>query len=368
MRNDLSIEHNRVLFPDFEVCLSHHLSCHSSVQPQDILKFCYQSAFGAEHLLTDEAAARDHFDREYVSALPRDVPLYESLTPNLCRVDLGAWKKLSLPADYLFRMFMASAYPKQDGHIKMDQYLTLAETAIKKGKASFSMEQWQVQLEQYKAAGIRAVHHSEVYREQEKPCYRVIEKEFLAMLPILQAISSSKKEQVFVIAIDGRAAAGKSTLAQQLCKITGASLITMDDFFLLPALRTPERFMTPGGNIHHERFCQEVLPFLSSPDAFSYRVFDCEKMNYNGQKKVGSGHIRIVEGSYSFHPVFGKYADLTIFCDVSPEEQRRRILDRNGPILAERFEKEWIPMEETYFHHYHVAEGAMFRYPFNNIT
>ena len=42
----------------------------------------------------------------------------------------------------------------------------------------------------------------------------------------------------------------------------------MDDFFLPPALRTPERRSEPGGNVHYERFLTEVLPNLRSEDLF----------------------------------------------------------------------------------------------------
>jgi thymidylate kinase len=74
-------------------------------------------------------------------------------------------------------------------------------------------------------------------------------------------------------------------------------------------------------------------------------------------KTVGRG-MRIVEGSYSHHPRFGEYADLTVFCDVEAEEQMRRIRRRN-PDLAERFEKEWIPMEEAYIHTYDIRKGLI---------
>ena len=153
----------------------------------------------------------------------------------------------------------------------------------------------------------------------------------------------------FVIAIDGRAASGKSTLAEQLSELLGADVIHMDDFFLPTELRSEERLTEPGGNVHYERFCEEVLPYLNSPEVFSYRIFDCSRMDYNGARGISNTQIRIVEGSYSHHPKFGKYADLFVFSDVDAEEQLRRIRVRNGEEKAQIFAKKWIPMEERYF-------------------
>ena len=152
-----------------------------------------------------------------------------------------------------------------------------------------------------------------------------------------------------IIAIDGRAASGKSTLAEQLSKLLGADVIHMDDFFLPTELRSEERLTEPGGNVHYERFCEEVLPYLNSPEVFSYRIFDCSRMDYNGESTVRNTPIRIVEGSYSHHPKFGKYADLFVFSDVDAVEQMRRIRLRNGEEKAQMFAKKWIPMEEQYF-------------------
>ena len=65
------------------------------------------------------------------------------------------------------------------------------------------------------------------------------------------------------IAIDGPAASGKTTLGTALAREYPAVLVHMDDFFLPPALRTPERLDTPGGNVHWERVRAQVLEPLA---------------------------------------------------------------------------------------------------------
>ena len=48
------------------------------------------------------------------------------------------------------------------------------------------------------------------------------------------------------------------------------------------------------------------------------------------------------------HPDLAPYYALSLFLRISPEEQRRRILQRNGE-RAEMFFTRWIPFEERYF-------------------
>ena len=50
-----------------------------------------------------------------------------------------------------------------------------------------------------------------------------------------------------VIAIDGRAGAGKTTFANELADLLCGEIVPMDHFFLPPELRTEERLAEAGG-------------------------------------------------------------------------------------------------------------------------
>lgn len=196
-------------------------------------------------------------------------------------------------------------------------------------------------------------------------------------------VDPTRAGRALVLAVDGRAAAGKSTLAAELSarllanggQVTpggaaaGGSLagqgvfaepeaaglvVHADDFFLPPELRTPERYAQPGGNFHRERFAAEVLPRLHGTDAFAYRTFDCGVLALRGSRRVAAGRWRIVEGAYCLHPALGDYADLTVFLDVAPAEQLRRVEERGGAEKAAMFAARWIPLEEAY----HAACGT----------
>ncbi|MBE5883056.1 MAG: uridine kinase [Lachnospiraceae bacterium] len=161
-----------------------------------------------------------------------------------------------------------------------------------------------------------------------------------------------------VIAIDGRCAAGKSTLARKLSALTGAGIIHMDDFYLPMEMRTVDRLAEPGGNVYYERFLEEVIPFLKQNRPFSYRRFECSIMDLGEVCQVPTSRFTIVEGAYSCHPKLGDYMSLRVFADVEQEMQLERIRSRNGEQKLQQFIEKWIPMEEAYFAAYQIQEKS----------
>lgn len=169
------------------------------------------------------------------------------------------------------------------------------------------------------------------------------------LLPIIeQAETIVHQAGRCILVLDGMAAAGKTTAAEHLSARWNAPVVHMDDFFLPPELRAEERLAQHGGNVHYERFSEEVLPALKTGAPFSYRVFDCSVMDFAGTRDISAAPMVIVEGAYSMHPVFEKYWDLAVFFTVDPEEQKRRIIARGGEEVWPMFRNRWIPMENAY--------------------
>ena len=156
------------------------------------------------------------------------------------------------------------------------------------------------------------------------------------------------QKDTVIVAIDGKCTSGKTTLASKLAELYDCNVFHIDDFFLRPEQRTPERFAEVGGNVDYERFLEEVLLPLKSSKTFSYRPFDCSTFTLSDPVIVTPKRLNIIEGTYSHHPYFGNPYDLKILLTIDEETQRRRILDR--PVfLHKRFFEEWIPMENRYF-------------------
>ena len=156
------------------------------------------------------------------------------------------------------------------------------------------------------------------------------------------------QKDMVIVAIDGKCTSGKTTLASKLAELYDCNVFHIDDFFLRPEQRTPERFAEVGGNVDYERFQEEVLLPLRSGRSFSYRPFDCKTFTLSAPIIVTPKRLNIIEGTYSHHPYFGNPYDLKILLTVDEETQRRRILDR-PEFLHKRFFEEWIPMENRYF-------------------
>ncbi len=332
---------------------------HPSMTVQDAVKLCFQAAFGAEHLLTDPAATRSALLVEFAQVSPRPLVVFEPISDEYSRCNLAAWKD-RLPPEWLFQIFWHSAAEKRDGGEPLFlEYLRIVSACAGEGVLPFHREEWERFLDSYLAGGIRPVHHSEVYRRREEPAYRIVKREYERLLPVFQKLAALPEDtEPKIIAIDGRAAAGKTTLADLLARVLAADVVRMDDFFLPAELRTAERLAQSGGNIHYERFCSEVLPYLKKKESFSYRRFDCRTMDYAGTRGVQSNSWRIVEGSYSCHPAFGSYMDCRVFCDIPANEQMKRIFKRNGTKIAAVYATRWIPMEEQYFKAEHIKERA----------
>lgn len=162
-----------------------------------------------------------------------------------------------------------------------------------------------------------------------------------------------------VVAIDGRAGGGKSTLARLIADRFGGRIVHMDHFFLPPEKRTQARLDFPGGNIDSERFLEEVAPHLrdSYPE---YWAFDCHTNQYYSVKLLNQP-LTIVEGTYSHHPRLEHLYDLKIFVDVAPEIQAKRITERDGDYAQVFFDK-WIPLEEKYFSSFEIQKNSHITY------
>ena len=176
---------------------------------------------------------------------------------------------------------------------------------------------------------------------------------FLTTKKAIEALLAQQK--TVVAAIDGPCTSGKTTLAQQLADHFDCNIIHMDDFFLRPEQRTPERFAETGGNVDYERFQQEVLVPLASGKDFFYRPFSCSTFSLCPPVPVPAKQLNIIEGTYSHHPYFGNPYDLKICLTVSPKVQRQRILER-PEFLHRRFFEEWIPMENRYLKDFQIPE------------
>lgn len=157
-----------------------------------------------------------------------------------------------------------------------------------------------------------------------------------------------RAEKPLIIAIDGRCAAGKTTLAQRLSAALDAPVVHMDDFYLPFPARTPERLAQPGGNFDRERFLAQVCEPLARGESFRYGVFDCSRGVISEERHIPRADVVIIEGAYSLHPELQGLYGLRIFCGIDRETQLMRLRSRESEESFRQFVERWIPMEEKY--------------------
>lgn len=336
-----------------------HAARYPLLQPQDAVKLLYQRAFGCGHLLGEEAGA---FLREELARTPagQAAPLWEPVGGGFCRLSLARAKAVFSP-ELIERLFRQASRLPVLGESLFRQELEEAAQAARAGAFPFSGEAFAACAAEYQAAGRPIPSHSEPYRQAYAPAYRLADSRLPALTPLLEALEQRRREgKRTLLALEGNAAGGKTTAAGLLAELYGAPVIHMDSFFLPPALRTPQRYAQPGGNIHYERFLPEAAVPLQEGRPFSYRLFDCSLGDYAGEAQVPAAPLTVVEGVYSLHPKWASMYHLKAFFALSPQEQQRRVLARNGEQGWAMFQQKWIPLENEYFSSFHIPESCDF--------
>jgi uridine kinase len=327
-----------------------HCSRYPQLQLQDLFKALYQSTFGCGHLVNDPSAAAAYIDEEASACVKTKGSLIEPLDGEYYRVHLAHLSENGLKPSTLAKLFVLSAEKPSESLADLEKRLNTLLLLTKQGRLSFSYDDTLKATTEWRENGFPARHHSEVFRNSYAPAYRVLSKEYVRLLPLLADIDRlMEKKSRILIAIDGGSASGKTTLASELKKIYPCNVFHMDDFFLRPEQRTAARYAEPGGNVDRERFFKEVLLPLTQGQKVLYRPFDCRTLTIGNTIEVSPKALNIIEGAYSMHPLLADFYDYSVFLKITNKLQQYRIKVRNTPEMAERFFKEWIPLEETYF-------------------
>lgn len=347
-----------------ELLLAHYKKF-PRLQSADIFKFLFQSCFGCEHLVTDEGTALQYIRNEFAEMSEAAEPFTDALDGNYSRVYLS-WINAGLSPETLTKLFCLSAKKEPDGKALLSQKIELARELILNGEISLDKAEFEKELADWQGRVCPAIHHSEVFRSTYKPSYRVIDNKYSDFIRLFAEIDKLLPKGNVILAIEGGSASGKSTLSEALSEVYDCNIFHADDFFLRPEQRTPERFKEIGGNIDRERLFNEIISSLVKNEAVNYRPFDCSSQSLGESVTVTPKRLTVVEGAYSMHPYFGEYYNLSVFLDISPDYQRKRIEKRNTPAFARRFFNEWIPLENIYFEKTDIKNRADLVIPIND--
>ena len=330
-----------------------HFKAHPKIEIPDLFKFLYQSAFGCEHMCGNTDNVLAFLKQEISNAPPTKCPDIAELDGEYFRLSTEYINK-GLSPKTLAKLFILSAKTEKDGLSLLKQKLEVAKALILSGDLPLNYNEFLNKLALWEEQGFPPLHHSPEFRAQYNPSYRVISKKFLPLIPLLLKIDTALCQGSLTLAIEGGSASGKTTLSETLEQIYDCTVFHMDDFFLRPEQRTKERLLIPGGNIDKERFLEEVLSPLKNGKSITYRPFNCSTMSLEPPITVKPKSLCVIEGAYSMHPDLRHFYDLSVFLETESSVQKKRILKRNTPSLAQRFFEQWIPLEETYFNAFDI--------------
>jgi len=333
-----------------------------AMEVRDYVKLLYQSEFGPGHLMEDGPAALAALREEFAQAKAENyAPAYavEAIGGGLCRFHLDPRRLTEEDLPLLCRCLVLSAGEQRGSSGGLERKLGVLSALAWKGGLPLDPKELELYLALYTAKDCPALHHSAAYREAYHPHYRVLDRDLGLYFPALRAIDKALRESdgPVLVCVDGRCASGKTTFAARCAQVfDDCSVLHMDDFFLPPDKRTPQRLAEPGGNVDYERAEEELFLPLSRGEAAAFRPFDCAKGDFGGPVGVPCRRLNLVEGSYSLHPALEKYAQVKIFFTCSPEVQLSRLSRRESPESLEKFQDRWVPMEETYFKAFSVEK------------
>jgi uridine kinase len=154
-----------------------------------------------------------------------------------------------------------------------------------------------------------------------------------------------KNNKYYLVAIDGRGGAGKSTLSVYIQKLlSGFSLISGDAYF------EPIKHPIAWGGYNEERFDKDVIkPLKNSLTTIDYQPYDWDQDPHIIDRPVSIDKGIIIERCYSF--AFDLNYDLKVWVETPRDISLNRGINRSTmpEKQAEKVWREiWKPMEDKY--------------------
>ena len=151
------------------------------MQIQDLFKFLYQSSFGCEHMVSSIDNVVNNIKSEFERMKPNDEPVIEELDGKYCRVPLSVMNN-GVSAEKLAELFFLSAKKEPDGLSELLKKIETTKILISQNLLPFELSKFEIELSKWKKNDYQALHHSDIYREEYLPSYRVVSKEFIPLL------------------------------------------------------------------------------------------------------------------------------------------------------------------------------------------
>ena len=170
--------------------LKQHFSRYTKAKPQDVFKFIYQSCFGCEHMVSSIDVCTKRISEEFEGIADNDSPLIEALDGKFSRINLSYLNK-GLSAETLGKIFYLSSMEDKENFSCLEDKISTATRLSEEGFFSFSHDEYLSALSKWESECYKAIHHSDEYRREYNPSYRVISNRFVPFLPLFCKIDQN---------------------------------------------------------------------------------------------------------------------------------------------------------------------------------
>ncbi len=171
--------------------LRQHLAWYPLMQVRDAYKLIYQGATGSEHMVGTEQEFRRRLENEYFSLQPGlQERLLEAVRADqsLFRLNLRAYKAANHPLDRLAALLLETPrlFQGSMGVLMADWNIfnRLCESGELSSFEHKEVRRFNLWLQQQ---DYPAVHHSQVYRREYQPAYRLIAAQLVSALGVIHA-------------------------------------------------------------------------------------------------------------------------------------------------------------------------------------
>ncbi len=152
---------------------------------------------------------------------------------------------------------------------------------------------------------------------------------------------------VRLVAVDGPAGAGKTTLADRLATALSCQVIHSDDF--------PVPW-DEGPGPWFDALDRQVLQPLRHGRPGGFRRYDWVRGDYGERVEVPVAPVLVIEGVGTARTSVAELLAYVIWVEADEEVRLRRVLDRDGEELAARW-RSWFAAERAWF----TADGTRAR-------
>ena len=157
-----------------------------------------------------------------------------------------------------------------------------------------------------------------------------------------------------LIAVDGPAGSGKSTMAKDLYLFFSTSrevnLLGLDDIYDGWTNALGKKLTTDLGAIADAHVLGESI---------TISIYDWAKSQYLDEREIKSKEILIIEGVGSAQEVMRQHKAITIWMDIDPLVGMQRVLNRDGHHIAQEM-KAWQELQGQHFAQSGARDNADF--------